>query len=287
MVFLKSVVSGIRLHPWRIICLAFVAFSVQWTVIEAVTVLLNIKTEGDSVKIEGDSVLIVVIVASVMYSLIRSRKLSNIVIKVPTKNTKIEIFFGDLFIQQGLRGIGVTEYFESKIGAPVSAKSLHGLLLKKIPAVNPGFDVQLKKQLSKIPSKHVDVKTEGKKKSYPIGTTALIQVNGDKYIVFAFSKADPLTCKAYSDVAKMWDGMHGLWQQARNEAGGNPLNIPLIGSGLSGIGLPARELLNLIILSVITETEKKQITQTIRIILHPDQFDEVELKKIKNYWEES
>ena len=283
MAFLKSLVNGLLCHPWRIICQAFVAFSVQWTVIEAVTVLLDLD-----IKTKGGPVLIVVIVASVVYSLIRSRKLSSIVIKVATTNTKIEILFGDLFIQPGLRGIGVTEYFESEIGAPVSETSLHGLLLIKCFGNRTEvFDKQLKEQLDEIPSKDVNVKTVGKTKSYPIGTTALIRVNGDKYIIFAFSKADPQTCKANSDVAKMWDGMHGLWQRVRNEAGGDPLNIPLIGSGLSGIGLPARELLNLIILSVITETKKEQITQTIRIILYWDQFDEVELKKIKKYWEDS
>ena len=279
MVFLKSVVSGLLRHPWQIICHAFVAFSVQWTVIEAVTVLLDIK-------IKGDPVFIGVIVLSVVFSLIRNKKPSSIVIKIATTNTKIEILFGDLFIQPGLRGIGVTEYFESEIGDPVSETSLHGLLLIKcFGNRTEAFDKQLNEQLDEIPSKDVDVKTVGKTKSYPIGTTALIRVNGDRYIIFAFSKANPQTCKANSDVAKMWDGMHGLWQRARNEAGGEPLNIPLIGGGLSGIGLPARELLNLIILSVITETKKEQITQTIRIILHGDQFDEVELQKIKKYWE--
>ena len=281
MAFLKSVVSGIRRQPWQIICHAFVAFSVQWTVIEAVTVLL-----GTTIK--GVPVFIGVIVVSIIYSLIRNRKPSNIVIKIATTNTKIEILFGDLFMQPGLRGIGVTEYFESEIGDPVSETSLHGLLLIKcFGNRTEAFDKQLNEQLDEIPSKDVDVKTVGKTKSYPIGTTALIRVNGDKYIIFAFSKAEPQRCKANSDVAKMWDGMHGLWQSARNEAGGDPLNIPLIGDGLSGIGLPVRELLNLIILSVITETKKKQITQTIRIILYWDQFDEVELKEIKKYWEDS
>ena len=278
MAFLKSMVSGIRRHPWQIICHAFVAFSVLWTLIEGVTYFTEMQ-------VQGVIPLIVIVVLSIVLSSIKNRKPSSIVIKIATTNTKIEILFGDLFIQPGLRGIGVTEYFESEIGVPVSKNSLHGVLLKKLFGLNPGFDNQLKAQLSKIPAKDVCNKPAGKAKSYPIGTTALIQDQGDKYIVFAFSKADPKTCKASSDVAKMWVGMHGLWQRARNEANGNPLNVPLIGSGLSGIGLPARELLNLIILSVITETKKKQITQPIRIILHRDQFDEVELQEIKKYWE--
>ena len=123
-------------------------------------------------------------------------------------------------------------------------------------------------------------------KKFPIGTTALIDVTGDRYIVFALAEADPQTCKADSDVTKMWVAMHCLWQRARIESGGHQLNVALIGSGLSGIGLPSRDLLNLIILSIITETKESRITEVVRIVLHPDRFEELDLRDVKTYWEE-
>ena len=67
-------------------------------------------------------------------------------------------------------------------------------------------------------------------------------------------------------------------------AGGAPVVVPLVGSGVSGVGLPPRELLDLIILSAITETKKQQIATCIRIVLAPDRFDEIDLKEIKRYW---
>lgn len=213
-------------------------------------------------------------------------KISNTVIKVPTTDTKIEVLFGSLFAQEGLRGIGMTRYFESELGAPVSEISLHGQFLQQFSkGETKGFDEQLKKQLGGVSSEDVK-KTTGKTKSYPIGTTALIECKRDKYIVFAFAEADPKTCKASSDLNKWEIAMRELWTRARIESGGHPLNIPLIGSGLSGIGLPARELLNLIVLSAITETKLRKITQTIRIILHRDQFEEIDLRKTKKYWED-
>ena len=64
------------------------------------------------------------------------------------------------------------------------------------------------------------------------------------------------------------------------------MNLPLVGSGLSGLGLPTRDLLNLIILSAITETKSKGITRRIRIVLHRDRFDSLDLRDVKRHWEE-
>ena len=271
---------GLRHHPWRGLMRALVAFGVLWALTEGVTHFFP------NVRIEGGLEFTLIIVMSIVYGCSPFWKPSKIVIKIATTNTKIEVLFGDLFAQNGLRGIGVTEFFESKLGVPVSETSLHGTFLKRCFGCNPmGFDQQLKQQLKNyIPSKVQ--KSEGKTKKFPIGTTAKIQIDDADYILFALSETDPKTCKADSDVTKMWVAMHELWQRARIEASGHPLNVPLIGSGLSGIGLPSRDLLNLIILSAVTETKKSSITKEIRIVLHLDQFEEINLRDVKQHWEE-
>ena len=128
------------------------------------------------------------------------------------------------------------------------------------------------------------VKEEGKTLCYPIGTTALITVKEQKFILFALTNADPKTLKASSDVELMWKALHRLWERSRNESSGHPINLPLVGSGLSNLGLTSRDLLNLLILSVITETKAKDITRTIRIVLHRSRFDEVDLRDIRRHW---
>ena len=271
---------GLRRHPWLISLDAFAAFSVFWTLTQGITHFLG-------VKIEGGYNLTAIVLVSLAFGLNRFWKPSRIAIKVAATNTRIEVLFGDIFSEKGLRGIGVTEFFESELGVPVSEKSLHGLFLQKcFGGGSEDFNKQLEQQLKESNFEEVDKKDAGKTKAYPIGTTACVKVGKDKYILFALAEADRETCKAASDVAKMWVAMHGLWQKTRIEAGGHPLNIPLIGSGLSGIGLPSRELLNLIILSAITETKVKQITRRIRIVLHLDQFEEINLRDVKKYWEE-
>ena len=116
---------GQRRHPWRIFINAIAAFGVLWTLTEGVTHFLP------ELKVEGGYPLTVIALISLGFGLNQVWKPSNIVIKVPTTDTRIEILFDDLFEQEGLRIIGVTEFFESELGVPVSETSLHGMFLKR------------------------------------------------------------------------------------------------------------------------------------------------------------
>jgi len=271
---------GVVEQPKKLALEVFASFSMAFTVVKAITHFFPM------VKIEGPIPLSVILLVSLGYGLNTVWKPSRTEIAVATCNTIIEVLFGDLFEQDGVRGIPVSEYFDSELGKPVSDKSIHGMLLKRFFGGRPeSFDVQLEKELASVKSTEVQ-KVEGKRHCYPIGTTALITVNSDKYILFAFAKTDPNTCKASSNVELMWRSLHHFWDRARNECGGYPVNLPLVGSGVSGMGLPTRDLLNLLVLSAITETKAQQITQAIRVILHPSRFKDVDLREVKKHWEE-
>lgn len=271
---------GIYRHPWKTGRYIFTSFSVLFTLVRAITFFIP------AIKIEGPFALTVAVVISVGVGLRKVWKPSRIEICIANCNTTIEVIFGDLFKQDGIRVIAVSEFFDSKLGKPVSDKSIHGLFLQKcFGGYQEPFDTQVAEQLEGVECSEV-AKVEGKSKSYPIGTTALITVNQDRYVAFAFAKADANTCKAYSDVTMMWVALHELWQRVRVESGGHAVNLPLVGSGLSGLGLPTRDLLNLIILSAITETKSKEVTQRIRIVLHRDRFDDLDLRDVKQHWKE-
>lgn len=271
---------GVYNHPWKTAQYIFTCFSVLFTLVRAITHFIP------SVKIEGPFALTVAVVISVGYGLRKVWKPSRMEMCIANCNTTIEVVFGDIFRQEGLRAISVNEYFDSALGKPVSDRSIHGLLIQKcFGGYAESFDKQVDEQLKNVQSEEVP-KVEGKTKRYPIGTTAMIAVNKDRYILFAFAKTDPATCKAYSDVTMMWVALHDLWQRVRIESGGHAVNLALVGSGLSGLGLPTRDLLNLIILSAITETKAKEITQRIRIVLHRSRFDDLDLRDVKQHWKE-
>jgi len=229
----------------------------------------------------------VVLLISVGFGLKTVWKPSKIALPVANCATCLEIVFDDLFAQDGIRAIAVNEYFDSKIGKPVSPRSLHGLLITNCFGGHPqSFDTQLAAELTGIPSSSEPLKVDGKNVRYPIGTTAMVSANSDQYLVFALTHSDPITCKARADVTMLWNAVNALWKRARVECNGLPLNVPLIGSGPSGLGLPTRDLLNLIILSAITETKSQEVTKRIRIVLHRDRFDDLDLRDVKAYWKD-
>jgi hypothetical protein len=277
---LQDLWRGILRHPLRFVGYAFTAFSVIYTLIKG----LNLFVPGFT--IEGPIALTAVVIFCLAYGLKEVWKPSKINLKISHTNTTLEVLFGDLFQQPGIRVIAVNEFFDSKLGKPVSPQSLHGIFLQKCFGGHPeSFDKQVADQLKGIQGKSIS-RSDGKAMSYPIGTTAMVAVNEDNYAVFALCKSDPETLKASATVNMMWDALHHLWQRARNELGGRDLNLPLIGSGLSGLGLPTRDLLNLIILSAITETKTSEVTQRIRIVLHRSKFDDLDLRDVRKHWEE-
>lgn len=276
----KDLWFGIWRHPWKTVGYIFTCFSVIFTLIKAVTQFIP------QVQIHGPYALGAAVLISLMYGLKKVWKPSQIDIEIATCNASIKIVFGDIFELDGIRAIAVSEFFDTKIGKPVSDKSLHGaFLMRCFGGYQDAIDRQLEEQLANVEYSSVQ-KLEGKSKCYAIGTTALIKVNNDSYILFALANVDADTCKAHSNVELMWRALHKLWQRARVECGGHPLNLPLVGSGLSGLGLPTRDLLNLIILSAITETKANEVTQIIRIVLRRDRFEDVDLRDVKQHWEE-
>lgn len=258
----------------------FATFSMLFTIVKMIDYFVpGVVLKG---RIVGTAMVLIAVAGGAR----KVWKPSKISMPIAHTNTCFEILFGDLFQQPGIRAIAVTEYFDSKIGRPVSDKSLHGMLIQNVLGGHTeAFDKSVGDELRGVEGK-ITAKKDGKNKAFPIGTTALVPFNQDRYLLFALTKADVENCKADADVADMWKALHAMWQRVRIESGGHDVNIPLIGGGLSGIGLPARDLLNLLILSAITETKSKEVTQTIRIVLHRNLLAQIDLREVKKYWEE-
>lgn len=276
----KDLWRGIRRHPFKAIVHAFTAFSILLTISRGVDQFFP------GVSIDGWYAFGVTIFVSVCYGLKKVWKPSRIAIQVANSDTKIEVLFGDLFAQDGVRVIAVNEFFDSKIGKPVSEKSLHGTFVNRCFGGHPqAFDDQVGRELLNVQHEVVE-REEGHTRKYAIGTTAMLTADSARYLVFALTQTDISTYMASADVTMMWSAMHKMWARAQIECGGEALNVPLVGSGLSKIGLPTRDLLNLIILSAITETKKKVITKRIRIVLHRDRFEDLDLRDVKAHWTE-
>ena len=211
------------------------------------------------------------IISGLIYAAFANRYLNEINIPIKHTNSEINIQFGDIFKTDGVRVTAVNEFFDSELGVPVSEKSLHGMLISKcFGGHSETFDKIVSEQLKEISSDYMEERKHGKKYKYPIGSSVEFIADGNRYLCFALTHTDINTSKAYADVSVLWKALNGLWNKARVVLSGDSLSIPLIGNGLSGIGLPPKDLLMLLILSIITESKKQVIGNCINIILHKE-----------------
>jgi hypothetical protein len=257
----------------------FLAYSALWTLTESISFF------HPDPPLKGLNIHLIFIGISVVIGVARVYQPRHISIKVNTSDTTLNIYYGDIFEQKGYTAISVNEYFDSELGDPVSEHTLHGMVIKRYFGGHPeSFDNAVQTDLQEYSFEQVE-RVRGNKKKYSIGTTARVTANEHKFLLFALSYTNIQTYKASSDLSAMIIAMHGLFKRSRDCTGGEKLNIPLIGSGISGVGLPATQLLQLIILSIIDETKKRQICKEIDLVLHESRFDEIDLETIRRQWD--
>jgi hypothetical protein len=271
-----------RRQPSRFFISAFVAYSVIWTLLESLAFFIpSLKPEG---WLAFSGMLIAIGLISLGWGARRVSPPQHIKVRIKAINTTIEVEFGDLFEAQGLKVIPVNEFFDSELGEPVARRSLHGQLIERYFGSHPAsFEALVDEELKDETSETITRK-DGRDKRYPIGTTPVIKVGEDRYFLTALCHTDPSTCKACCDVPTLWRALTGLWSAVRIRAGGDPVSVPLIGGGLSGIGLPPFQLLQLILLSIVSANKESHIASTIHIVLPRDSFEEIDLNALVSHW---
>lgn len=275
---LHSVWLGIHRRPLRYFAEMLLAYSALWTVVESVSAFFP------DTQFQGAKYYAILIGLCIIISTIRAYPKRTILLNVGHSNTTIRIAFDDIFQQDGYIAIPANEFFDSELGLPVSPKSLHGMVIKHyFGGHQPAFDQLIDAELAGESSQNISRKG-GKSKKYDIGTTALINTTSKNFLLFALCFTDIETYKASAGLPELARSIQGLCAKARLVLGGDRLVIPLVGSGLSGIGLPAQHLLQMILLTIVDETKKEQFALEIDIILHPSRFDEINLSLIKDIW---
>lgn len=265
---LKHVVS-------RFLVFSFAAYGALWTVIESVSAF------EDKLRPTGAAAYGVLILLSIGVGSWRAWPARRVEIRIPASDSSIAVEFGDIFSKDGCIAIQVNEFFDSLLGQHVSPHSLHGLFISDVlGGQSASFDALVASALAGVPFETVP-RPNGNPKRYHIGTTASVDVNSKRYLLFAFARTDIATLKASATVHEFWDASSGLWEAVRVGSNGNPVFVPLLGTGLSGVGLPERQLLELLILSFVYHTKKNKITKQVTVVLHPSLRKTIDLKSIK------
>lgn len=275
----KKIIVGFKRSPRKFILAIVFGYSALWTALEPIFTMLSIQTiEHRSLYMSG------YLFISIVVALISIIPKKNVTFRLTNTNTTVVIKCGDLFEEEGHKVIPVNEYFDSLIGNPVAAKSVHGIFIEKILGghshlIDTAEDAQLAgKEIDNI------ARSDGKRKKYPIGSTITINHSRDLYFLFALCNSDH-DCKASCNPSLMLTAMEGLWKKIRIAGNGTDINLPLIGSGLSGIGLPPSQLLQLILISLLKFTKENELSCTVKVILLRETFDMIDLDLIKNNWQ--
>ena len=256
----------------------FAAYAVLWTAAESFGAFFE-----DS-KPEGACWYAAIVLVSVAAGLWRCWPRGQVELHIPASDSSIEITFGDIFEGEGVVVIPVNEYFDGSLGDHVSENTLHGLFIKNVLGGQSGAFYDLtSKALKSVVSEEVRIKN-GRGAKYPIGTVASVDINEKRFLLAALSRTDPETLKASATVHELWDCLKGIWRGVRISANGNCVKIPLLGSGLSGVGLPPNNLIEIIVTSFLYYTKKQKIADKVTLVLHPKLKGKIDLVAIKRSW---
>lgn len=207
------------------------------------------------------------------------------------KRTKLYVQKENLMAVNGVKVIPVNEYFDTHNGdGIINPSSLHGQFLSlfdgRIDELRQKVDTQLV-QIQPLPSNRQRTMVPGLPQvRYPLGTCIRITDNGNTYMLVAVTRFDQnehvdVATEEYPEIIrKMYNGIERLQD-------GNPVYLPLIGSGISGYQLTNMQLLDTLV-QMAHNSDRLAVTQGIHICIYNDmQMESLNLNIIEylyNRW---
>ena len=199
--------------------------------------------------------------------------------------TRITIQFGNLFDQDGVKAIAVNNFFDSIVDDDlVSRRSLHGEVIERYWR---GNSVQWQKDIyDDLGDRKCEkiARAKGNSRRYPIGTTARATARGEEFLFVALGETNPDNNVANATAATLISSVRELLVRAREVGANRPLNLPLMGSGLSRVGGTNAVLVNLILTAIFEETKSNKVTDSIVLVLPVDERSEIDLGETKRSW---
>ena len=269
-----------RRHVQDFLLGGFATYGALWLAVESMSAFFaSIEPAG----LAGYSALLVL---AVLGGLWRAWPTKRIEFQIPASDSWLEIRHGNIFEGEGVVVIPVNEYFDGELGDHVSENSLHGQFIKEVLGGQSKsfFDLTGKALAGVMPEEAGVARSGGQCDRYAIGTVARIDVNDRRYLLAALSRTDLLSLKASATVQDLWTCLAGVWKGVYEYSNGQPVRIPLIGSGLSGIGLPAGNLVEIIVTSFLCHTKQKKVADGVTLVLPRRLAGHVDLDSIKRSW---
>lgn len=190
---------------------------------------------------------------------------------------------GDILNEKGNVVIGMCDTFDTAMPF-IAQESLQGQALAKFYQGNlTRFDQDIDAAL--VGKVSVDnITKDGKQIKYGIGTVLPV-IHGPRLLyLLAYCKMD-IANKASATVDGVWKSLLSLWSEVSKTSNGTAVSIPVIGGAQARIShiMPAQDAIRFIILSFIFASRKERVCESLRIIVHPNDFKKLDRLELQSF----
>lgn len=203
--------------------------------------------------------------------------------QIKINDTNINIFYGDVFKQNGIKIIAFNEFFDTKVDDKIiSAKSLNGIYINQYSVGTEMLDITINSEIrlqKSIIVKNVVRHYCGKTTKYKLGTICPC----DDYFLLAFSHFDDDN-RAYVSFEDYISCLMNMWNEIDKYYNGKPIFITLLGSGITRVNNNKVELQELLKIILFTfKVSMIKLTSSLNIVLDKQIKDKLNLYDI---WED-
>lgn len=260
----------------------FSSFAVIWTLIEAITSLLITDSSFD-LSSKRIIFILFLVVLSVCFGLWSVYPPAEVVLRMGSRNTRLIIHFGNLFDEKGIIVIPASQYFESEIEEYISPKSLQAQFIERY---YHGNRLKYKNDIKTILKDAIFTEEErgmGLERRYILGESPVLSIGVQKFIHLAITETEikKFEPRINASIDTLVFALRKLWQKIISESNGESVVMPLLGSGITGVGLPPQRILELNLIVMQEALSSNHTLPEVRIVLHyPSVFSEIDLTKI-------
>lgn len=220
---------------------------------------------------------LVAIVCSVLYYNYRLRY------QCKYNGININVTYGDLFAQEGMKVIPVNEFFDTLVDVDcVSENSLHGAFLKKhnysIGSIQKAIEEDSHLKEAIVSQEHQRIK--GNTMKYKLGSSVVFE----DYLLYSFTHFDRLN-HAHISLAEYYENMVRLWEEINDRYNAcTQVSVPLFGAGITrfdgGNCLSKQHMLQIMLLTLKQSRCSFCSGFTLQIVLHESVKNDINLNEL-------
>ena len=228
-------------------------------------------------------IFLFILVATFFFMLFRANMLKKVSLKI--NNSTLEIEYGNIFLEPGLKIIAFNEFFDTQVdNVLISKNTLNGKYITKYYNCPDDLDAIIN---SDTHSKECIIDTckryIGKTKRYKLGTI----IKNKEFFLLAFTHFDKYN-RAFLDINDYIACLMNMWNECDIHYGGNTVVLPLLGSGLTRFhdyNITDQELLEIMIWTFKVSRIRFQYPAKAKIVLTKKILDKINLYDLKKRFE--